>query len=281
MTRLEQLYEYFLVDPGMEPVVQTSRIRLAIASVQLFVQRCLLNLEKEVHPSAILNVEQWDWMKRYRVWEANRKIFLFPENWLEPEFRDDKTHLFPELEGALLENDVSADVAEDAFLNYLSKLAALAKLEIVAMHLENKPDFAKNTLHVFGRTFSTPHQYFYRRYANRMWTPWEPVGVDIEGDHLAPVIWRDRLYLFWVTFMINGKPAGAGAGIRANLSPFPRRSSTSKRSCTGASTPAGTGNRASPGGYQGPRELPFASRTRNNSTQRTCSSTSRSWSRLR
>ena len=30
--RMEQLYEYFLIDPGMEPVVQTSRIRLAISS---------------------------------------------------------------------------------------------------------------------------------------------------------------------------------------------------------------------------------------------------------
>jgi hypothetical protein len=89
--RLEQLYEYFLVDPGMEPVVQTSRIQLAIASVQLFIQRCLLNLELEVHPS-LINSDHWRWMKRYRVWEANRKIFLFPENWLEPEFRDDKTN---------------------------------------------------------------------------------------------------------------------------------------------------------------------------------------------
>ena len=43
---------------------------------------------------------QWEWTKRYRVWEANRKIFLYPENWLEPEARDDKTHLFTELEGA-------------------------------------------------------------------------------------------------------------------------------------------------------------------------------------
>ena len=43
--RMEQLYEYFLIDPGMEPVVQTSRIRLAIWVVQLFIQRCLLNLE--------------------------------------------------------------------------------------------------------------------------------------------------------------------------------------------------------------------------------------------
>ena len=30
--RMEQLYEYFLIDPGMEPVVQTSRVRLAISS---------------------------------------------------------------------------------------------------------------------------------------------------------------------------------------------------------------------------------------------------------
>lgn len=202
--RMEQLYEYFLIDPGMEPVVQTSRIRLAISSLQLFIQRCLLNLENQVHPSAIVNAKHWEWMKRYRVWEANRKIFLFPENWLEPEFRDDKTHLFTELEGALLQGDVSSDLVEDAFLNYLKKLDKLARLDIVAMHLENKADPAQNTLHVIGRTFNSP-EYFYRRYAQQMWTPWEPVTAEIEGDHLAPVIWRDRLYLFWVTFLEKGQ----------------------------------------------------------------------------
>jgi ATP-dependent 26S proteasome regulatory subunit len=29
----------------------------------------------------------WDWQKNYRVWEANRKVFLYPENWIEPELR--------------------------------------------------------------------------------------------------------------------------------------------------------------------------------------------------
>jgi hypothetical protein len=71
---VEKLFEYFLIDPGMEPVVQTSRLRLAISSLQTFIQRCFLNLEKQVHPS-ILNAQHWSWMKRYRVWEANRKIF--------------------------------------------------------------------------------------------------------------------------------------------------------------------------------------------------------------
>ena len=29
----------------------------------------------------------WEWRRRYRVWEADRKVFLFPENWIEPEER--------------------------------------------------------------------------------------------------------------------------------------------------------------------------------------------------
>jgi hypothetical protein len=203
--RIEQLFEYFLIDPGMEPVVQTSRLRLAISSVQLFIQRSLLNLEKNVHPSAIINSKHWQWIKRYRVWEANRKIFLFPENWLEPEFRDDKTHLFQELESTLLQGDVSNDLAEEAFFNYLKKLEELARLDIVTMYCEEKSDPASNTLHVIGRTYSLPHKYFYRRYAHQMWTPWELVTAEIEGDHVVAVVWRERLHLFWLTFLEKAK----------------------------------------------------------------------------
>ena len=150
------------LDPGTEPVVQTSRLRLAISAVQLFIQRCLLNLEPGVHPSAI-NAEHWEWMKRYRVWEANRKIFLWPENWLEPEFRDDKTHLFQALESACSQGDVTDDLAEDAFLG----LPALAGDAGAAGHPRASTSRRRTTrrgniLHVVGRTFGAPHQYFYR-----------------------------------------------------------------------------------------------------------------------
>ena len=30
---------------------------------------------------------RWEWRRNYRVWDANRKIFLYPENWIEPELR--------------------------------------------------------------------------------------------------------------------------------------------------------------------------------------------------
>ena len=113
-------------------------------------------------------------MKRYRVWAGNRKIFLFPENWLEPEFRDDKTHLFTEMEGALLQGDVSNDLVEDAFFNYLKKLDELARLDIVAMYLRGQPlDPASNHLARHWPDLSPAAQVFL--------SPLRPPDVDALG----------------------------------------------------------------------------------------------------
>lgn len=207
-----QLFEYFLIDPGMEPIVQTSRLRLAISAVQTFVQRCLLNLEPEVN-SAALNAAQWEWMKRYRVWEANREIFLFPENWLDPEFRDDKTDMFQELEGDLLQGDITNDLAEDALFAYLKKLEVVARLEIVSIFADQDPEEPESSvLHVIGRTRNHPHKYYYRTFENQMWTAWEAADVDIDGDHVVGVVWQGRMNLFWLTFLDKPKTGDDGGG---------------------------------------------------------------------
>jgi peptidoglycan hydrolase-like protein with peptidoglycan-binding domain len=205
------LFEYFLVDPGMEPVVQTSRIRLAISSVQTFIQRCLLNLESEVKPS-IINSDQWDWMKRYRVWEANREIFLWPENWLIPEFRENATDLFQDLQSTLLQGDITQDLVEQAFTQYLRDLDTRARLDIVSLF--NQPPAADdppgaNILHVIGRNHSKPKKYFYRTFANGIWTGWIPVTVDLDGDHIVAVIWRGRVNVFCLTFAQQAQPPGS------------------------------------------------------------------------
>jgi len=214
-----QLFEYFLVDPGMEPVVQTSRLRLAMSSLQTFVQRCLLNLENgnstntalNVSPSAI-NADWWSWMKRYRVWQANREIFLYPENWMEPEMRTGMTDLFESLEGDLLQGDVTNDLANQAFLNYLTGLEQRSRLDVVASYLDqNLTDAGISTLHVLGRTYSHPHKYFYRTYSSGVWSGWEAVSAKIEGDHIALAVWKGRLNLFWVTYITQAQPPSAPA----------------------------------------------------------------------
>ena len=40
-------------------------------------------------------------MRNYRVWEANRKVFLYPENYIRPELRIAKTPAFAALESDL------------------------------------------------------------------------------------------------------------------------------------------------------------------------------------
>jgi peptidoglycan hydrolase-like protein with peptidoglycan-binding domain len=203
-----QLFEYFLIDPGMEPVVQTSRLRLGMSSLQTFVQRCLLNLESSnsnaalnISPSAI-DADWWSWMKRYRVWQANREIFLYPENWMVPELRLGSSDLFQTLEGALLQGDVTDDLANQAFLDYLTGLEQRARLDVVATYLDQDlTDAGVSTLHVLARSYAHPHKYFYRTYSSSVWSGWTAVTQDFDGDHIAIAIWKGRLNVFWVTFI--------------------------------------------------------------------------------
>ncbi|PIE18638.1 MAG: hypothetical protein CSA65_04315 [Proteobacteria bacterium] len=182
----------------MSPCQLTSRIKQAMSSVQLYVQRALMSLEPDVELSSE-DAREWKWMKNYRVWEANRKVFLYPENWIEPELRDDKSPFFEELENDLLQSELTADSAERAVLAYLDKLDDVARLEVAGFfHQKPTTGDSADILHVFGRTRGTPARYFYRqRVDGWRWTPWEKVEVDIEGDHLLPVIHNRRLYVFW------------------------------------------------------------------------------------
>jgi Tc toxin complex TcA C-terminal TcB-binding domain/ABC toxin N-terminal region/Neuraminidase-like domain/Salmonella virulence plasmid 28.1kDa A protein len=223
-----RLFEFFLIDVEMGACMETSRIKQAISSVQLFVQRCLVNLESildpngqeaGVSPSAISS-EQWEWMKHYRVWEANREVFLYPENWIEPELRDDKSPFFKELESELLQNNLTNDAVETALMNYLAKLDQVARLEICGMYFQDvDPDTNQpvNILHVFGRTLHTPRAYYYRQLIdNATWTAWEQVPLDIEGDHLIPVVWNGRLYLFWPSYVQKTDPPDTSQPIDAS-----------------------------------------------------------------
>lgn len=198
-----KLYEYFLIDVEMTACMKTSRIKQAILTVQLFIQRCLMNLEPEVEPDQI-EAEQWEWMKRYRIWEANRKIFLYPENWLEPEFRLDKSFLYKEMEGKLLQSDINMELAEEVFSNYIKQLDDIARLDIVGTYLEEniKGDPTKEKLHVIARTNGNTRQYYYRKYDEyERWSAWEKITANIEGDHIMPIVWKNRLFIFWLNII--------------------------------------------------------------------------------
>jgi hypothetical protein len=206
ITDTSDLYARFLLDTEMTSCMMTSRIKQAIASIQLFVQRAQMNLEDECLLSED-DEREWGWRKKYRVWEANRKVFLYPENWLQPELRRDKSPFFEDLEGELLQAEVTDENVERVYLNYLEKLDDVARLEIIACHLER--DDESERFHVVGRTRDTPNRYFYRRFEDgSRWTAWEAVEIDIEGDHVIPVVFNRRLRIIWPVFVPKADDEG-------------------------------------------------------------------------
>jgi hypothetical protein len=194
----DDLYAHYLIDVEMCACAGTSRIVQASAAVQLFVQRCALNLEQpdvNVDAKADGSWLEWKWMSRYRVWEANRKVFLYPENWIEPSLRRDKSSFFADLEGELLQNEITADAAERGLRNYLVQLDGVARLDVVGTYFEAG---TPNRFHVIGRKPGNPPTYYHREWIDSSrWTGWTKVELDILGDHVLPVVWNRRLYLFW------------------------------------------------------------------------------------
>ena len=212
---VNDIYETLMVDVEMMSCMATTRVLLAVNTIQLWVDRVLLNLESDNGNKLALtpdDARQWQlWRKLYRVWEANRKIFVYPENWIEPELRDDKSPFFKELEKFLKQNDLTDANVEEAYKTYLERLDEVAHLDVVGMYRETKQaDYSRftyaanavdrDTIHVFGRTPEQPHIYYYRKRVADEWTPWEKMDVQIDGDHFVPVMYRGRLRFYWAMF---------------------------------------------------------------------------------
>jgi hypothetical protein len=200
LSSADDLYDYFLIDSQMTAGMSTSRIVQAHATVQLFAMRCLMGLE----PASVASIgeddgwAQWDWMANFRVWEANRKIFLWPENWISPFLRDDKSQLFADLENALQQDALTDDAVEQATSGYLEALDDIAHLEVMAAYYDTKAYLE----HVFARTRGgSPAVYYHREFqAERAWTPWQKVPLDITGEQLLAFSRNSRLTLAWPQF---------------------------------------------------------------------------------
>jgi hypothetical protein len=238
------LYEHYLIDPLVDPCMQTTRVLEAISATQLFAQRVLFGLESGIQASPVLQ-EQWTWMRSYRVWEANRKVYLFPENWLYSELRDDKSSSFKLLESALGQGELNAELAEEAYGKFLDDVAQMGRVQVLGMYEDVEFSGAmsemtsadeedvprKRDLYVIGRTANQPYAYYWRKctdFGSRWmeWSPWQLIELDIQGDHVLPFVLNGDFHLAWpqikrVENMVQGGP---GWSVRMCWSRFDGRS---------------------------------------------------------
>ncbi|MDH5729885.1 MAG: neuraminidase-like domain-containing protein, partial [Gammaproteobacteria bacterium] len=143
-------------------------------------------------------------MKNYRVWEANRKVFLYPENYIRPELRDTKTPEFETLESTLLQGEINKANVDATFSAYLDRFADIGNLKMAGANVYNDGD--ERVLLLFGHSRTGALQYYYRtaRFPNNdeantaIWAPWQKVELMIAASRVFPVQFMGRLMLFWI-----------------------------------------------------------------------------------
>lgn len=237
----EDLYAFFLLSVDMGGCFRTSKLVAAITSLQLYIHRCLTNLERSdvrLYPNlpgirvlpSLIPSEEWEWRKNYRVWEANRKVFLYPENYLDPTLRDNKTSIFKELEEELLQQMITTDSAEVAYKKYFSRFSELTRVQYAGAYYHQIHDhygyvklsegtsdgWNQNGLflitglylpvesedscfYLFARTNVEPYQYFYQIYNHhrKIFGNWTKIDLAIEAKEISALIHQGRLYIFW------------------------------------------------------------------------------------
>ena len=195
------LYEYLLIDGEMSGCSEISYIKEALNATQLYLQRCRLGLEPGATTNNIPPI-WWEWMMNYRIWEANRKVFLYPENYLDPGLRSSKTTLFKNLESQLLQADITPASVEDAYRQYIEGFSELAKLKYVDAYSCKVNDSLRgeiDVLFLFARTQTEPYSYYYcTREEGVTWTEWQKIDITIGSAYITPVYAFSKLFIFWV-----------------------------------------------------------------------------------
>jgi hypothetical protein len=220
----DALFDFFLIDVDMSSCQLTSRVVQAYIAVQIFVERCRMNLETTMWNSSAKGVvvdlsaddtwNQWEWMQRYRIWEANREVFLYPENWLIESQRPNRTEIYETFEQEVQQGDSTADYLETVVLNYIDRLDGLSHLLVTG----TCEDPATGTIYVVARTVTDPPTFYSRSYADGAWSGWTQIPLDIKAHQAIPAVYRGRECVFWIEVKAQNEPVQSNPPAQPNSS---------------------------------------------------------------
>ncbi|KAG0186699.1 hypothetical protein DFQ28_007419 [Apophysomyces sp. BC1034] len=212
----EDIYQYLLIDTEVSEAVKTSPVAQAIASLQQYLYRIALNQEPGFNPMSPEEVASWRSIEsQYAQWSASQQVSDYPENYISPSTRQNKSHFFTELETTLNQNQLNADRVQSAVLSYLNEFEAVSNLQVINGYCD-QTDFGKGTYYFIGRTAAEPYKYYWRSMdlsknggttahpdiTPNCWNDWQAIGLPLNSRNVLswtvrPVFFNNRLYVSW------------------------------------------------------------------------------------
>ncbi|MDR0219231.1 MAG: toxin [Enterobacteriaceae bacterium] len=218
----DELYQYLLIDNQVSAAIKTTRIAEAIASVQLYVNRTLENIEDNADSGAVTRQFFIDWdkyNKRYSTWNAVSQLAYYPENYIEPTLRIGQTKMMNALLQQISQSQLNTDIVEDAFMTYLTSFEQMANLQVISAYHDNVNN-DQGLTYFIGRSETDAGEYYWRyvdhskfgegKFAANAWGEWNKIDCPINPYQgtIRPVMYKSRLYITWLEQKEITKPSG-------------------------------------------------------------------------
>ncbi|MEN5305452.1 neuraminidase-like domain-containing protein [Pseudomonas sp. TWI628] len=224
MVTPEHLSKYVLLDTQVTSAVTTSYLAEALACVQTYINGIFNNIEPGYDEAFAQDLRTF-WqqgMANYSIWAGYQMLEDYPENYIRPELRFDKTALFQTLESDLAQGKITDAAVQNALLNYLSGYELQNSIRVQSGYIDypgppgDEGKFPGYTLansdyYLLGCDTSSPPKYYWRKVAVRLdqqstyvqpdaWSEWQAISMPPAATVLEArlVLFCGRLHLVWL-----------------------------------------------------------------------------------
>ncbi len=198
------LSEYLLTDVEVTSKFMTSKVKDAIGVFQTYFYRVIMQLESNftINPDFV-NTE-WPYFRTYRLWEANREIFINPENYVRPDLKPKASSIYQNFISTIKQGKINEENIGKAFSNYLQSFTEVSGLTIVSSSCSTIVN-QKCTLSFVGYSVAT-NNFFYRTldcsvnngvYTPTGWSTWKKIDAAISTNQVQLARIDDRLLILW------------------------------------------------------------------------------------
>ena len=208
----DNIWRNLLIDGKVSAAITTTQLADAIAGIQLYINRTIAGDEPGAD-SAVLErqfFKDWDiYNKRYSTWAGVSQLAYYPENTIDPTIRTGQTGMMNTMLEQLSQSELNSDTLEDGFRQYLTAFEQVANLKVVSGY-HDAIDIDEGNTWFIGTSQTEPKKYYWRkadhskcqngRFTANAWSDWKEItcAVNPYQDMVRPVIFRSRLYLFWI-----------------------------------------------------------------------------------
>lgn len=217
LSSLEDLYQYLLMDTQVSSLLDSSRVAEAIAALQVYIGAIYSGMEPG-HKREFTKEELDAWHKRYcnfSDWAGYSLLEYYPENYINPKMRLNKSESFKTLENNLAQASLSNAAVQKSLYEHLVKFEAVCNLDILAGYIDETEDdsdqFKKAVYYFVGRQRTQPRGYFWRKVTVELkgnsrylppasWSDWRPIDIPLGPPVLGirPVFFAGRLMVVLV-----------------------------------------------------------------------------------